>query len=681
MTDELTVLTAGPARAQFSPTSAALRGVQLPDTGTEFITDPDRRGGLLRMAVPLPGRAGHWLELGTQATPTVTEHAEEMRLVYDGLVSEHVELDVRVEVNLRPCEQGLVLRARVHNSSEYQIPQLAFPQLLGLHPLAEPADTRLQLPGRRMQPFVELAMRPDDVTFLQYPLQEYIWYGSLDFTMKWLDYGDPGRGLTLYSCSPRYTTQGLLVERPDRGRNTIDLRWVHYPFIEPGESWDSDDFILVPHTGDWYAGARAYQQFAAARYPYNAPRRVREALAIRSVWPAVRNSDDITFTFLELPAYAEEVADPQLGITELVLWHWWLKNGYPIIVDERLGTEDELRSAIAQCAEIGVPVALFVSHHILRDTKETDPAWVHLNAAGQPTVWDWTYGPGFLPKFRPSFHATHSMIKGSALSPGWRETGLAEYRRIVGRGADGICFDVYYAWGDPNFNPSADGRRDEEGEKLLEFGREARRIVHERKPEGSFSGEWPSDLKVPVIDYTWDWRNSFDVAEAAPFRYVFPHFRLNANVGAQPRGAMLGFMEGALLNVMPGNMRTERLSAHPELVTTLRRLNRLRRRFLPYFTNGQYHHLEGVAAVGCEARLYSHHGDLLVVTVNPSETPVQANVYLDPRQLGLSDSAWKMTRHALDGGAQPSEAVQLPGEIEVRLGGDDLAVLELRRSP
>ena len=102
--------------------------------------------------------------------------------------------------------------------------------------------------------------------------------------MKWLDFGDADDGFTLYWRSPRYTTQGLLVQRPDRATERVDLRWAQYPSLGPGQSWDSDDVVLLLHTGDWYAGAEAFRQFVKDRYVYDAPRHIREALAIRSLW-------------------------------------------------------------------------------------------------------------------------------------------------------------------------------------------------------------------------------------------------------------------------------------------------------------------------------------------------------------------------------------------------------------
>ena len=77
-------------------------------------------------------------------------------------------------------------------------------------------------------------MRKDDASFLETPLQRYFGYGAFEFSMKWLDYGDSRGGLTLYSRDPRYTAQGLLLERPERSKDEFALRWLHFPTIAPG---------------------------------------------------------------------------------------------------------------------------------------------------------------------------------------------------------------------------------------------------------------------------------------------------------------------------------------------------------------------------------------------------------------------------------------------------------------
>jgi hypothetical protein len=268
------------------------------------------------------------------------------------------------------------------------------------------------------------------------------------------------------------------------------------------------------------------------------------------------------------------------------------------------------------------------------------------------------------------------MVNGSALSSGWRETGLAAYRHFLGLGGRGICFDVGRAWDAPNFNSSIDGRPDEEGEKLNAFHRAARELVHEVYPEGSYSAEHVSDVNVSVIDYTWEWHNAADIHTAAPFRYVFPQFRLNANVNEHPRGALIAFMEGALINVMPGNMHSHLLRDCPELTAMLRRLHPLWQRFLPWFTEGQYRYVEGLTVDGGSARLYTHGDDLLVIAANPSDEPADVTIETDPTVWGAPAQAGTLAIVDLDGQElERQEGERSAFRRQLRLAPDTLAMI------
>ena len=211
--------------------------------------------------------------------------------------------------------------------------------------------------------------------------------------------------------------------------------------------------------------------------------------------------------------------------------------------------------------------------------------------------------------------------------------------------------------------------------------------MHGAGPEGTFSGEHVTDCKVPVLDYTWEWTNGYEIEASAPFRYVFPQFRLNANVNEHPRGALLAFMEGALLNVMPGNMHSHRLRDCPRLVAVLKQLAALRRRFLPYFTEGQFRFREGLQVRGAEGRLYSHQRGLLVLAVNPTDAPAQATVHLDPRAAGGPEGPLRVTTYGIDGEVLDERRVPPAGEpagaceVPLALAPDGLCAIEVSAAP
>ena len=308
--------------------TGAIAAIHLNEPDTDFVTPPDERrpAAGCRAAPALPVA----LPAVRHARPP-RDHRGRRRADAQVRLARHPMRDRSRSTSRsgsHPSDEGLVLSASVHNGWSAPLPQIIFPQLMDLEATGGVDDTRLQLGRYRMKPFQELAMQPDDARWLDRPLHKYIPYADFRFNMKWLDYGDEHHGLTLFSRNTRHTAQGLVIQRVDRAVDRVNLRWSHHPMVQPGETWESGEYVLLPHAGDWYAGARAYQAFASDAYPYNAPQRIREAMAIRSMWAAPRNAPP-NLSFSQLPAYAEDVADPELGIAEIVLWHWWYRNGYP----------------------------------------------------------------------------------------------------------------------------------------------------------------------------------------------------------------------------------------------------------------------------------------------------------------------------------------------------------------
>jgi hypothetical protein len=128
---------------------------------------------------------------------------------------------------------------------------------------------------------------------------------------------------------------------------------------------------------------------------------------------------------------------------------------------------------------------------------------------------------------------------------------------------------------------------------------------------------------------------------------------------------------------MPGNMHSFRLADCPELRRTIVELAALRRRFLRYFTEGEFRHTEGVRAENCLARAYSHGDDILLIVANPTAETVAAMAMVDATAWGGADVARTTILVGQDGTELDPPG---PERIEVTLAPDSLVVLELTAS-
>ena len=129
---------------------------------------------------------------------------------------------------------------------------------------------------------------------------------------------------------------------------------------------------------------------------------------------------------------------------------------------------------------------------------------------------------------------------------------------------------------------------------------------------------------------------------------------------------------------MPGGLLTERLADHPQLVDLLRRLTTLRRRFLPFFTEGRYRHLEAARVEGGDARVFTHRDDALLIVANPTDADATVTVSVDVDRLGVVGTDWTVEAHHLDGSVDPRGSTGVAYRTTETLEPDGLVVLHLR---
>jgi hypothetical protein len=153
----------------------------------------------------------------------------------------------------------------------------------------------------------------------------------------------------------------------------------------------------------------------------------------------------------------------------------------------------------------------------------------------------------------------------------------AACRRWAEKGLTSVAWDQYWTTRD---SPSIQDltRRIRDGARSLD-------------PESTFSGEelWNVEVDCEWLDYTWNWGGYRD---CQAFVSAFPAPRPNANINRSVAETRYAFMDGLYLNVWPsrpdGINGSEMIGNVPALSEALRECAALRRRFLPYFTEGVF---------------------------------------------------------------------------------------------
>jgi len=186
-------------------------------------------------------------------------------------------------------------------------------------------------------------------------------------SMAWMDLYKPqpqsphgASGLYLASYDP--TFQQIDLEAfPDHRRKTMTLDVRTYAYLEPGESWESQRFMVGIHEGDWHWGADRYREDSAAWLKRkNIPQWINDC----DGW---FGSGGPNYSFSDLPEMLQQAR--WLGLNYLQCWSQMLekvgpnksrKNYYCFFLpDIERGGEAGLAEAVKKVRQMGGHIGFY----------------------------------------------------------------------------------------------------------------------------------------------------------------------------------------------------------------------------------------------------------------------------------------------------------------------------------
>ena len=182
-------------------------------------------------------------------------------------------------------------------------------------------------------------------------------------SMPWMDlYQASAKARGLYFASYDPTFQQVDIEAvPDPQRKTIAMGMRTLAFLEPGEKWQSQTFIVAPHAGDWHWAADRYREDSARwlRKP-DAPAWVNDS----DGWFGTGNPN---YRYSDLPAMLEDAR--WLGLDYLQCWSEMLENVGPgksrksyycfFLPDPERGGEKEMEAGVRKVREMGGHIGFY----------------------------------------------------------------------------------------------------------------------------------------------------------------------------------------------------------------------------------------------------------------------------------------------------------------------------------
>jgi len=530
---------------------------------------------------------------------------------------------VSAQVTIRAAEDGrsVILACRIENKSAAPVPQILFPDLWGLKPLAGTEGTRLRLARDVVRPFAEPIKQPDSALFYyehgwkHYPAlapEEDVYGGyAAQNALRWLDFGGFEGGLSMFQKKWGTADRpNVMTYRREQDPMNLRLAWEHKKSVAAGESWESGEIWLTPHPGGWAKGIEVFRDYVHQVNPPRAlPQHVRDGLGFQTIWMMEGPEKDparADFRFKDMPRVAADARAN--GLDELVLWFWTPPFRLPLRLREELGTMEDFLEGVRQARDAGVNVAPYVGVHIIlnRDVARYGV---------KPGHADWTYHSELIPMFRPYY--THE-VEGTFIddnNPLWQQDVLAALTEWVNRGVPSFSWDQFFF---------EEGTGQKPG--LIKLIEQVRAVARAKDPQATFSGESVTNLELDgsLLDYTWNWT---DYVDAGPILNVLRAPRLNCGVEDSARVVKKAFSDGLYLNVMPRKPDAPNgsalISSQPEMAKALKEVASLRKQFLPFFVEGVFIG-DSMLRQPCSAFVKGYvHGDKLLVIVLNDQAQAQ----------------------------------------------------------
>ena len=612
-------------------------------TSLESVQGWRLHGAGMRLHVPAPEHRFHYLTEKHAGAPRIESDSSHAAITWAGFTSRRMgKLDIEVRQQVRLEGEAVHFSYEIYNSSAAPIESYTYPRLTGLKPVA--GNTTLQQAAWSYSGMSSVGLWPmfeNQVGYFGYDTPAQLRHLGTDIQFclilggtrgLYLGYHDEGQKRTVQICfalAPAYA-DSFDSDAMDGTHAVADAAVAidpnHLCFIPPGGTKRSAALVMEAFSGDWHAGADIYKAwrktwFAAPK----SPPWVRDVHSWQQI--QINSAEDrLEFPYKELKEKAE--ACRRWGVKAIQLTGWQ-KGGqdrdFPLHdIDERLGTAQEFKDAIAASRAMGVEIVLF-NKYAWADVTAPDYAEFRQFAIEDPYGNPYQFN-GYrydTPTQIASLNTRHGTGMCQA-SPLWRKRALAEFRKSVDLGASGILFDECQWHMSPycfakNHGHDVPGAVFSGDVPLIEGFRE---IVDPEK--FVFAGESPYDLELRTYGMSY-----FRIERGfVPFgRYLDPYAPMSVAVTGWNDRQMINacLLYRFSMSYEPRDFHGD-LDEMPETMKYGRAIDELRRRYREWVWDAEFRDTLGahVTANGKPHEAYSvfrrEDGRRAVVVANMSGT-------------------------------------------------------------
>lgn len=566
------VLENGTYRLEFDPASAAPVSILIKGlSGCDILTEK-RLAANFRICLPLSDCLSNYIE-GMQQQPVSADISGGVfRASFSELSSPNGVYPIDLEYSVGLEGDLIRFRARITNNCPHPIAEFWFPRLGGWTQFGSGREARLAEPGytdcsHSIPLFREFpgahAFGAEAAEYTRdYPGMAMPWWDIYDAEQSagfYLGYHDPVFRFSTWHLYLHPTVSGnpgdsfLHGEQAAGEPAGLTFSHVRYPFIHSGETFDSGEFIIRLHRGDWHEGSMFYRDWFLAHFPLGGPD---NWLRKQSAWFTsiiYQPEDRIVASYRGYDEWTREAQESGIKTFELIGWDkGGLERDYPEYVPEKkLGGKRGFHRLLAAIRSRGGRCLVFVNYNIL-DTagslfRRRLKRFKHQDRFGETPNW-MSWGESTLVARKNISVRRHIL---ASIVPEFQELLESYFLELVKAGASGFQIDKLCNNATLDFNPLNTRKPDEAlCEGLVQAIARLLAKCREIDPEFCLASEASQDRLIPYVRVFY--RNAAG-ASISPLRYVFPEWTACQHVSApQDRNGVNGaVLTGAVICLEP----------------------------------------------------------------------------------------------------------------------------------
>ncbi len=510
---------------------------------------------------------------GMQQEASIVESSEKSaKFIFLNFHIDEEDIAVEFSFEIILDDDQVKFRSKTTNNSSFDISQIWFPRIGGWTKFNNNENARLATPGyMSCQHDTSLfkgypGQYSDDmegaVFSIPYPGMMMPWWDIYDEVNDmgiYLGYHDPIFRISQWNTILKPTISGkpddAWLKEDETEDEPVGMIFSHirFPYVKENEVFDSGEFVIMIHEGDWHTGSLLYREWFMDNFPFD---KSNNWLRKESAWftSIIYQPEDKVLADYDLYGqWCQEAQEYDVNCFELIGWDkGGLERDYPEYEPaEVLGGRKGFRKLLKSIEENDGKSLIFNNYNILDTSTEWYEEELHKYRCEDPDGFNpnWmAWGEGTL-----SARSQTSVNRHVActITPRIKEILQDYFIKLVEDGADGFQIDKLCVGSFLDFNSLAEDKPDVvNAEGMIKAIGELYEKCKEINPDFCMASEATQDRLLPYIDVYYRCAIGHTIT---PLRYVFPECTAAQHISMpyDYKGVNGAIVTGAVLCIEP----------------------------------------------------------------------------------------------------------------------------------